>query len=125
MFSKDLPTRYKLLDIFIHQILSTKNANQLTYFKIYLLVMYNVLSACIPAHQMRAPDLITDGCEPPCGCRELNLGPLEESVLLTAEPSLKPHRWLLFEIGSHVAQAGHKFAVWKLTLNSCFSCLSS
>ena len=34
---------------------------------------------------------ITDGCEPPCGCWELNLGPLEEqSVFLTTEPSLQP-----------------------------------
>jgi len=32
----------------------------------------------------RASDLITDGCEPPCGCWELNSGPLEDqSVLLT------------------------------------------
>jgi hypothetical protein len=35
--------------------------------------------------------LITDGCEPPCGCWKLNSGPLEEqSVLLTTEPSLQP-----------------------------------
>jgi hypothetical protein len=28
------------------------------------------------------------GCEPPCGCWDLNSGPLEEqSVLLPAEPS--------------------------------------
>ncbi|KAM7325511.1 hypothetical protein ACRRTK_015764 [Alexandromys fortis] len=41
--------------------------------------------------QKRAPDLITDGCEPPCGCRELNSGPLEEqAMLLTSEPSLQP-----------------------------------
>jgi hypothetical protein len=34
----------------------------------------------------------TDGCEPPCGCWELNLGPLEEqSVLLNTEPPLQPH----------------------------------
>jgi hypothetical protein len=32
----------------------------------------------------------TDGCEPPCGCWELNSGPLEEqSVLLTTEPLLQ------------------------------------
>jgi len=32
-----------------------------------------------------------DGCEPPCGCWELNSGPLDEqSVLLTSEPSLQP-----------------------------------
>jgi hypothetical protein len=39
----------------------------------------------------RASDPITDGCEPPCGCWDLNSGPLEEQwVLLTAEPSLQP-----------------------------------
>ena len=32
----------------------------------------------------------TDSCEPPCGCWELNSGPLEEQlVFLTAEPSLQ------------------------------------
>jgi hypothetical protein len=32
-----------------------------------------------------------DGCEPPCGCWDLNSGPLEDqSVLLTAEPSHQP-----------------------------------
>jgi hypothetical protein len=42
-------------------------------------------------HQKRAPDLIMDGCEPQCGCWDLNSGPLEEqSVLLTTEPSLQP-----------------------------------
>jgi hypothetical protein len=34
---------------------------------------------------------VTDSCEPPCGDWESNPHPLEEqSVLLTAEPSLKP-----------------------------------
>ena len=39
----------------------------------------------------KASDPITDGCEPPCGCWELNSGPLDEqqSVLLTTEPSLQ------------------------------------
>jgi hypothetical protein len=42
-------------------------------------------------YQKRASDPITDGCEPPCGCWELNSGPLkEQSMLLTAEPSLQP-----------------------------------
>jgi hypothetical protein len=45
---------------------------------------------CLQTHKKRALDPITDGCEPPCGCWELNSGPLEEhSVLLTAEPSLQ------------------------------------
>jgi hypothetical protein len=43
---------------------------------------------------MRASDPTTNGCEPPCGCWELNSGRLEEqSVLLTAEPSLQPPPW--------------------------------
>jgi hypothetical protein len=43
------------------------------------------------AHQKKVSDLIMDGCEPPCGCWDLNSGPLEEqSVRLTAEPSLQP-----------------------------------
>ena len=42
--------------------------------------------------QKRASNLITDGCDPPCGCWDLNSGPSEEqSVLLTAEPSLQPN----------------------------------
>jgi hypothetical protein len=42
-------------------------------------------------HQKRASDLITDGCELPCGCWDLNSGPSEEQwVLLTTEPSLQP-----------------------------------
>ena len=49
-----------------------------------------VYSADIPADQKRAPDLIIDGCEPPCGCWELSSEPLEKQpVLLTPEPSLQ------------------------------------
>jgi hypothetical protein len=46
--------------------------------------------SCMWVHQKRALDPITDGCEPPCGCWGLNSGPLEQSVLLTAESSLQP-----------------------------------
>ena len=67
------------------------------------------MPACMPAGQKRAQNLIIDGCEVPCGCWELNSGPLEEqSVLLTAGPSLQPsgnilrvnkqmhkHNWLI------------------------------
>lgn len=36
---------------------------------------------------------VADGCEPPCGYRELNPGPLEEQPgLLTSEP---PCTWIL------------------------------
>jgi hypothetical protein len=48
-------------------------------------------------YQKRASDLIMDHCEPPCGCWDLNSGPSEEqSVLLTAEPSLQLEN-ILFE----------------------------
>jgi hypothetical protein len=32
----------------------------------------------------------TDGCDPLCGCWELNLGPLEGPVTVMIEPSLQP-----------------------------------
>jgi hypothetical protein len=45
----------------------------------------------MPAGQKRAPDPITEGCEPPYGRWELNSGPLEEqTVHVTSEPSLQP-----------------------------------
>ena len=41
-------------------------------------------------------DPITDGCELTCDYWELNSGPVEEqSVLLTAEPSLQPIKLIL------------------------------
>jgi hypothetical protein len=49
--------------------------------KIYLLSYISTLK------RLRASDLMTGGCEPPCGCWDLNSGPLEkQSVLLPAEP---------------------------------------
>ena len=62
------------------------------FLKIYLLTLYIWLyCSCLQTHQKRASDPTTGGCEPPCGCWELNSGPLEEqSVLLTTEPSLQP-----------------------------------
>jgi hypothetical protein len=40
--------------------------------------VYSVLSACIPACQERASNLIIGGWELPCGCCELNSGPLKK-----------------------------------------------
>ena len=42
------------------------------FLDLFIYYVYSVLSACVPAIQKRAPDLITDGCESPCGCWELN-----------------------------------------------------
>jgi hypothetical protein len=54
--------------------------------------MYVSTRHSLQTHQKRASGSITDGCEPPCGCWELNSGPLEEqSVLLTTESSLQHH----------------------------------
>ena len=67
----------------------------LFFFNIYLFAyyVYSILSAV----QKRAPGLISDSCEPPCGCWELNSGPLEEqAMLLTAEPSLQPLDFLFY-----------------------------
>jgi hypothetical protein len=59
--------------------------------KIYLLLYVYVHCSCLRTHQKRASDLIMGGCEPPCGCWNLNSGPSEEqSVLLLAEPSFQP-----------------------------------
>jgi hypothetical protein len=44
-------------------------------------------------HQKRASDPITDGCEPPCGCWELNSGPLEEQSV----PLLSSTLYLVFK----------------------------
>ncbi|XP_063128212.1 dynein regulatory complex protein 8 isoform X4 [Rattus norvegicus] len=58
-----------------------------------------VFCSCLQTHQKRTSDPITDGCELPCSCWELNSGPLEEqSVLLTTEPSLQP------EISNFISQ---------------------
>jgi hypothetical protein len=63
-----------------------KKIINITYF-IYMSSL--LLSSDTP--EERALDPITDGCELPCGCWDLNSGPLkEQSVLLTAEPSLQP-----------------------------------
>jgi hypothetical protein len=74
------------------------------YYLPYLLkniyFIYMSYCSCLQTHQKRASDLITDGCEPPCGCWELNSGPLEEqSVLLTAKPSLQSPGYSFLKTG--------------------------
>jgi hypothetical protein len=64
------------------------------YFQILFILCMWVHCCCLQTPQKRALDPMTDGCEPPCGCWELNSGPrgraVSQSVLLTAEPSLQP-----------------------------------
>jgi len=51
----------------------------LFFFKIYLFYVYEYTVAVL-RHQKRTSGPITDACEPPCGCWELNSGPLESEL---------------------------------------------
>jgi hypothetical protein len=64
----------------------------LSFFNILdLFICMWVHSSCLQTLQKRTSELATGGCEPPCGCWDLNSGSLEEqSVLLTTKPSLQP-----------------------------------
>jgi hypothetical protein len=61
-------------------------------FMIYILICCELVhSCCLQTHQKRTSDPITGGREPPCGCWELNSGPLkDQSVLSKPKPSLQP-----------------------------------
>jgi hypothetical protein len=79
--------------------------------------------SCLQTHQKRASDLITDGCELPRSCWDLNSGPSEEqSVLLTTEPSLQhpPTPFLTGLIKSSIAynKAGKDRRVFQAERNS-------
>jgi hypothetical protein len=45
-------------------------------------VLYKYPVAVFRHNRKRASDLITDDCEPPCGCWDLNSGPSEEQSVL-------------------------------------------
>jgi hypothetical protein len=48
-------------------------------------------------YQKRASDPFKGGCEPPCGCWDLNTGPSEEqSVLLPTEPPHQPPHMAIY-----------------------------
>jgi hypothetical protein len=52
----------------------------------YICYLFNVceytIAPFLQTHLKGASDPITDGCEPPCGCWELNSGPLKEQSVL-------------------------------------------
>jgi hypothetical protein len=45
---------------------------KMCHSNLFIYNVYSVLPAFMSASQERAPDLITDGCEPPYGCWESN-----------------------------------------------------
>jgi hypothetical protein len=47
-----------------------------------LFMRMSALFACMPARQKRTSDPIINGFELPCGCWELNSGPVEEQQVL-------------------------------------------
>ena len=57
-----------------------------------------------PEEGVRSPTTaVTDGCEPPCGYWELNLGPPEKHpVHLTTKPALQPLDFLFSRCGLEV-----------------------
>jgi hypothetical protein len=67
-------------------------APQVVMVMMMMMMMISKYTVAVFRHnQKRALDPITDGCDSPCGFWDLNSGPLEDqSVLLTAEPSLHP-----------------------------------
>jgi hypothetical protein len=68
------------------------------FFKIYFFHICGYIVAVFRHGRRQHWIIVTDGCEPPCGCWELNSGPLEEqSVLLTPELSLQT---TIFSLGS-------------------------
>jgi hypothetical protein len=48
------------------------------FFKIYLFYVYDYTVSVFRHTRGYQIPLQTDGCEPPCGCWDLNSGPLEE-----------------------------------------------
>ena len=64
----------------------------LIFIDFYMYIPHACLMPAEVRRGIRSPGTgVTDGWEPPCGCRELNSGPLEEqAMLLTSEPSLQP-----------------------------------
>jgi len=81
-----------LWDVFLWHVYRFPQYNpDASFLKRIIYLCIRVYCSCLQAHQKRASDSLTDGCEPPCGCWELNSGPLEEqSVLLTTKSSLQP-----------------------------------
>jgi hypothetical protein len=49
------------------------------FFKDLFIIIYKYTVAIfLQTHQKRESGLVTDVCEPPCGCWDLNSGPSEE-----------------------------------------------
>jgi hypothetical protein len=88
-------------------------------FYLFIYYMY-VHCSCLQTLQKRASDLVTDGCEPPCGCWDLNFRPSEEQSGALTHWAISPapgffflscyYYCYSFETGSHTeTQASLQF----------------
>jgi hypothetical protein len=88
-------------------LLEPKQVERITLLVLFFLrfiyfMSVSTLLLSSDTHQKRASDPTIDGCEPQCGCWELNSAPLvEQSVLLTTKPSLQTLLLLFLLITFH------------------------
>ena len=93
---------------------------------LFIYFLYMSTLPCLQTPQKRASDPITEGCEPPCGCWELNSGPMEDqSVFLTTEPSLQPQLFFLIALIKIIKKYGtlHRSASHPCTRDMLISVL--
>jgi hypothetical protein len=78
-----------LSSLYILDISPLSDLGLVKIMQTFLLNIYDEYNVAVFRNtRRRHQDPITDGCEPPCGCWELNSGPLkEQAMLLIAEPS--------------------------------------
>jgi hypothetical protein len=62
------------------------------FFKDLFIHYMQVHCSCLQTPQKRASDLVTDGCEPSCGCWDLNFGPSEEESGALTHWAISPAR---------------------------------
>lgn len=96
-----------------------------------------VCTTCGPCLYSRRPEdpldlvLQTTDCEPPCGCWESHLGPLDEQrVLLITRPSLQPpKKYFKNEFYVTWGTTGQGFAThfstWRNRIHACFPTITS
>ena len=94
--NKTIPPKVAVgLGIFTTTTTTTTTPTTTTTTTIFLCMWVHCCS--LQTHQKRALDPISDSCEPPRTCWELNWGPLgKHSVLSIAAPSLQPRPWCLY-----------------------------
>jgi hypothetical protein len=71
-----IPSGNRHISSFLNLLCDSKCSFFLIF--IYLFIICKVHCRCLQTLQKRVSDFVTDGCEPPCGCWDLNSWPSEE-----------------------------------------------